>query len=96
MADEIPAAGAGQRINAGLGSADGDAARRHVQAGLGQARGGQLRIKPIQIRKARREADQIDPIFGCAVALDDLGGGKTGMFGHPFEVCAAVADGNGA
>jgi hypothetical protein len=30
------------------------------------------------------------------VALDDLGGGKTGMFGHPFEVCAAVADGNGA
>ena len=63
--------------------------------GRGQARRGEFRRQPAQIRKAGGEAHEVDHVFGGGVQLDHALRREAGVARHVFQVgpvFAAVAD----
>ncbi len=94
-ADDAPAAGRGQRVDAGLAAADGHAAGGHLLPRRGKARRGKLGRKAAQVRKAGGEAHEIDQVIGRGVQLDHALGRQAGVARHVFQVGAeftSVAD----
>ena len=71
-ADEVPAAGALQRVDGGQGGGDGDGAGRHGGARGGAARQHQLGRQVAEVGVAGQEAHHVDVVGDGAVALDHL------------------------
>ena len=93
--DDAPAAGRGQRVDAGLAAADGHAAGGHLFPRRGKARRGKLGWKTAQVRKAGGEAHEIDQVIGRGVQLDHALGRQAGVARHVLQVGAeftSVAD----
>src|SRR5262249_1896137 len=62
LSDQAPAAGGFERIYAGVGPPDRDAAFGHSLARRFEARCCKLRRKAAEVREARNEADEIDDV----------------------------------
>lgn len=95
-AEEMPAAGAGEGVDAGLPAGEADAARFDAEARAGEPRDAAQFVRQIaQVGKPRHEADRVDDVFGGGVQLDDAFGGQAGEFGHAGQVeVELVADGD--
>src|SRR5712692_4590714 len=71
-ADQPPPAGRWRWIDTRVLATDGHAARRHPGPRRRQTRGVESRRKPGEIREARREADECDPVRSRSVATREL------------------------
>ncbi len=74
---DVPAAGALQRIDHGHGHGDGDGAARHLEARILPARQLELLGQAAEIGQTRQESHHVDVVCCAAVALDDLGDAET-------------------
>ncbi len=90
-ADQLPAAGRGGRVDAGLRAADADRAGRHLQARRGAARRVQGRLEPAEIGEAGLETDEEHDVAAGRVTFDHLAGGQPGMRGDRREIGAGLA-----
>src|SRR5262249_58322909 len=70
LSDQAPAAGGFERIDAGVGPPDRDAAFGHSLARRFEARCCKLRRKAAEVREARNEADEIDDVRRRRMQLD--------------------------
>ncbi|HAW85173.1 MAG TPA: hypothetical protein DCX65_02615 [Spirochaetaceae bacterium] len=94
-ADQVPAAGAGRRIDAGLVVGNSDRTGRHSGAWRGQPRRGQDRVQATQIGEARPEAQHVHQIVAAGVPGDKFLRRQARPIGGRRQVgavCAAVVD----
>lgn len=89
-ANQLPAAGRHQRIDAGLAAADADGAGRHRQTRLSAARRRQLFRHAAQIGETRLKAEEIDHVGRRRVAFHHLPRRHAGMARHFIQIGALL------
>ena len=89
--EEMPAAGTGEALHAGLHAADGDGAGRRQQPRILPPRHVQRFFQPAEIGPARRKADHRDAIIARDMPGHDVIGRRVKRFGDVLEVNAVLA-----
>lgn len=94
VADELPAAGSGDGVDAGLIAGDAEAAGGNNFAGGGKAGSGQGGGEAVKIGEAGDEAEEGDGVVGGGVEFDNATGGEVVEAGEGIEIGAVVVDGD--
>ena len=91
LSKQMPAAGTGQTLHAGLHAADRDGARRRQQPGVLPPRHLQRVLQAAEIRPSRRKTDHGDAVVAGDMPGHDIVGRGVERFGDVLEIDAMLA-----